>query len=150
MLRLKKFIILEVGIEIKACLYFSIIVFYYFMYQILQGSFYASIVLMIEMVLTAYAMNYIQVYLLKNFDEAEKIDIKVTLLSFACAAVYTAISYLLSWYDRSVIATAGFFVYMLLCYSCVFLIYKIRRDIDTRELNQELEAFKQQKINRAD
>lgn len=150
MLRLKKFIFLEIGIEIKACLYFSIIVFYYFLYQILQGSFYASIVLMIEMVLTAYAMNYIQVYLLNNFDEAEKINIKVTLLSIVCAAVYTAISYLLSWYDRSVIATVGFFAYMLLCYLCVFLIYKIRRDIDTRELNQELEAFKQQKINRAD
>lgn len=150
MLRLKKFIFLEIGIEIKACLYFSVILFYYLMYQILQGSFYASIVLMIEMVLTAYAMNYVQVYLLKNFDEAEKFDIKVTLLSIICAAVYTAISYLLSWYDRSVIATAGFFAYMLLCYLCVFLIYKIRRDIDTRELNQELEAFKQQKINRAD
>ncbi len=150
MLRLKKFIFLEIGIEIKSCLYFSVIVFYYFMYQILQGSFYASIVMMIEMVLTAYAMNYIQVYLLNNFDEAEKIDIKVTLLSIICAAVYTAISYLLSWYDRSVIVTTGFFAYMLLCYFCVFLIYKIRRDIDTRELNQELEAFKQQKINRAD
>lgn len=146
MLKLKRFLFLEIGIEIKACLYFSIIVFYYFLYQILQGSLYASIVLMAEMVLSAYAMNYIQVYLLENFDEAEKFDIKVTALSFVCAVIYTAISYCLNWYDRSVIATAGFFLYMLLCYACVFLIYKIRRDIDTRELNQELEAFKQKKL----
>lgn len=142
---LKKLLLLEIGIEIKACLYFSIILFYYFLYQILQGDLYASILIMAEMVLSAYAMNYVQVYVLKNFDEAERFDIKVTLMSFMCASIYTAISYFLSWYDRSVIFTAGFFFYMLLCYGCVFLIYKIKRDIDTAELNQELEAFKNRK-----
>lgn len=141
----KKILLLEIGIEIKACLYFSIILFYYFLYQILQGDLYASIPIMVEMVLTVYAMNYVQVYLLKNFDEAERFDSKMTLLSVMCASIYTAISYFLSWYDRSVIFTAGFFFYMLLCYGCVFLIYKIKRDIDTVKLNQELEAFKNRK-----
>lgn len=143
--RLKKVLSLEIGIEIKACLYFSIILFFYFFYCVIQGSFYASIPLMVEMVLTAYAMNYFQVYLLGNFDESERFDKKVPGLSFMCAALYTMISYWLKWFDRNRAATFCYFFYMVLCYVCVFLIHKIRRDIDTARLNRELEQFKSRK-----
>lgn len=145
MKRFKKFISLEVGIEMKACLYFAIILFYYFLYQLIQGSLYASIVLMVEMVLAAYAMSYFQVFFLKNFDEAERFDRKVIVSSFFCAFVYTTVSYYLNWYDRNIIATFFFFLYMILFYVCVFLIYKIKRDTDTARLNQELEDFKNRK-----
>lgn len=140
--KLKKFLSLEIGIEIKACLYFSIMLFFYFMYRIIQGSFEASIPLMAEMVLTAYAMSYLQVYLLKNFDEAERFDRRVILRALFCAALYTVSSYLLAWFDRSPAAAVCFFLFMILCYVCVFLIYKLKRDIDTALLNRELEQFK--------
>ncbi|MCM1038476.1 MAG: DUF3021 domain-containing protein [Roseburia sp.] len=141
----KKFLSLEIGIEIKACLYFAIILFYYFLYCILQGSFYASIPQMAEIVLTAYAMSYLQVYVLKNFDEAERFDKNVTIMSVLCSAIYTTVSYALSWFDKNRTATLCFFAYMLLTYTCVFLIYKLKRDIDTALLNRELEHFKNRK-----
>lgn len=143
--RFRKILSLEIGIEIKACLYFSIILFFYFFYCVIQGGFYASIPLMVEMVLTAYAMNYFQVYLLGNFDESERFDKKVTGLSFMCAALYTMISYWLKWFDRNRVVTLCYFFYMILCYVCVFLIHKIKRDIDTARLNRELEQFKSRK-----
>lgn len=140
--KFSKFLSLEIGIEIKACLYFSIMLFFYFMYRIIQGSFEASIPLMAEMVLTAYVMSYLQVYLLKNFDEAEQFDRRVILCVLCCAALYAAVSHLLGWFGRSPAAAVCFFFFMILCYVCVFLIYKLKRDIDTALLNRELEQFK--------
>ncbi len=141
----RRFLALEIGIEIKACLYFAVILFYYMLYCFLQGSLYVSIVSIIEIVLTAYAMNYIQVYLLHNFDEGDHLGKKETLLSVACAALYTALSWFFGWYDKSTRASVGFFCYMLLCYVCIFLIFKIKRDMDTAQMNRELEDFKKQK-----
>ena len=143
--RFKRIISLEIGIEIKACLYFSIILFFYFVYCIIRGSFYASIPLMAEMVVTVYAMNYFQVYLLQNFDESEHFDKKVACLSLMCSVLYAVICYWLKWFDRNPTATWCFFFYMILCYICVFLIHKIKRDIDTAHLNRELEQFKNRK-----
>lgn len=144
-MKMKKFLSLEIGIEIKACLYFAIILFFYWAYLVIQGSLYASIIQMIEIVLTAYAMSYLQVYLLHNFDEAERMDAAVVIRALFCSVLYTAVSFFFRWYDRNVTATVCYFLYMLLCYLCVFLIYKIKRDIDTALLNQELEAFKKRK-----
>ena len=143
----KKFLSLEAGIELKACLYFAIILFYYFLYCILTGTLYASIILMSEIVLTAYAMSYLQVYLLQNFDESEHFNVKTAAKTLACATIYTTVSYILYWFDRNKGATLCFFFYMLLCYACVFLLYKLRRITDTEQLNQQLERFKQQKEN---
>ena len=140
--KLKKFLSLEAGIEIKSCLYFAIILFFYFCYQIIQGSLYASILFMAEMVLSCYVIVYLQVYVLKNFDESEHFDKKIMGYSLLCAAGYTAVSYFFNWYGRNKIATVCFFFYMLLCYVCIFLVYKMKRDFDTLELNQELTNFK--------
>lgn len=145
MSRWKKFISLEIAIEIKACLYFAIILFFYFAYRIWQGSLTADIIRMAQMVLTAYAMSYLQVYVLQNFDEAESFDIAIALRSLFCAFLYTAVSFWLGWYDKNVAVSFFFFLYMLLTYLCVFLIFKIKRDMDTSRLNQELEDFKNRK-----
>lgn len=143
--KMKKFLSLEIGIEIKACLYFAIILFFYLAYQLIQGSLYASIIRMIEMVLTAYAMSYLQVYLLHNFDESERFDKKTGVWTLFCTALYTAVSFFFRWFDRNAAATLCYFLYMLFAYVCIFLIYKIKRDIDTVQLNQELEEFKKRK-----
>ena len=138
----EKYLTKEIGIEFKACLYFFAILFFYSMYRIWQGSFFASIVVMAEMILATYVMGYIQVYLLGNFDEAEQFGWREMLASIFCSAVYTMVSFLGKWFDQNITVTILFFCYILFCYICVFLVYKVKRDVDTAMLNQELENFK--------
>lgn len=143
--RFKRYLYSEIGIEFKACLYFCCILFFYFVYQIMEGSLYANIITMFEMVFIAYIMGYIQVYLLGNFDEAECLGVKEGIASFACSILYMIVSILFRWYKRNIKVSILFFVYMLLCYLCVFLIYKLKRTADTIRLNQELNNFKTRK-----
>lgn len=142
---LKKYLSSEIGIEFKAGLYFFTILFFYCLYRIGQGSFQADIIIMAEMIFGAYVMGYIQVFLLGNFDEGESFGIREGLSSLLCSALYTVTSFVLNWYDRSIMATMAFLFYMLFCYICMFLVYKIKRDIDTELLNQDLENFKKRK-----
>ena len=144
----KRYLASEIGIEFKACLYFFAILFFYSMYQIWQDSFFASIILMAEMILSTYIMGYIQVYLLGNFDEAEQLGWREILASVFCSIVYSGVSFLGKWYDRNITITVLFFCYILFCYICVFFVYKVKRDVDTAVLNHELENFKK-KSNRA-
>lgn len=141
----KRYLYSEIGIEFKACLYFCLVLFFYFLYQIIGGSLYASIITMFEMVLTAYIICYIQVYLLENFDEKEHLGIKEGIFSLGCSLLYTIVSILFGWYDRNIGASILFFVYMVLCYLCVFLVYRLKRAADTIRLNQELHGFKNRK-----
>lgn len=141
----KRYLYSEIGIEFKACLYFACILFFYFLYQIIGGSLYASIIIMLEMVCTAYIICYIQVYLLENFDEKEHLGVKEGIFSLGCSILYTIVSILFGWYDRNIKASILFFIYMFLCYLCVFLIYKLKREADTIKLNQELHDFKSRK-----
>lgn len=143
--RFKRYLSAEIGIEFKACLYFFAILFFYAVYRMIQGSFYASIALMAEMIVTTYFMGYIQVYLLGNFDEAEQFGKREGAAAFLCTAMYTGLSFLLQWFDGNLTATVLFFFWMLLCYVCAFLVYKIKRDIDTAMLNRELDEFKKSK-----
>lgn len=145
MSRLKKYLSKEIGIEFKAGLYFYAILFFYSLYRIGQGSFYADIIIMAEMMFVTYVMGYIQVYLLENFDEEERFSVRTGLSSLFCSVLYTVTSFQLHWFDQNVMATAMYFLYMLFCYVCMFLVYKIKRDIDTELLNQELEQFKKRK-----
>ena len=57
----------------------------------------------------AYIMGYLQVMLLKNFDEAENITRREFLSMLLCTAIYTGCSYLFCWFDRSLLATGAFF-----------------------------------------
>lgn len=145
MKRFRKFLFYEIAIDFKTCIYFFMILFYYFAWQIIQGSLTADIVLMVEMLAAAYVMGYIQMYLLGNFDEAEKLGKRELYKILLASLTYTVASYVLNWFSRNLIATVLFFVYMVLCYGCIFLSYKIKRDVDTAQLNRELEQFKKEK-----
>ncbi|MBO7096959.1 MAG: DUF3021 domain-containing protein, partial [Lachnospiraceae bacterium] len=46
-----------------------------------------------------------------------------------------------SWFDRSIPVTAGLAAYLLVTYFCVFLIYRSKRRIDDKQLNEELRLF---------
>ena len=131
----------EISIEFKACLYFFAFLFFYCMYRVIGGVYDASILHMTELILACYIIGYIQVYLLWNFDEADKLGEKEILGIALCTAVYTAISWLFNWFDKNIIATVLFAAYILLVYFCVYLVYKYKRIIDDKKLNEDLKLF---------
>jgi len=141
--RLGSFLKWEIAIEYKACLYFSCIVFFYFVWLACQGIYSASVLYMVEMILTAYFIGYMQVYVFRNFDEAESLGKREWTGIFFCACVYTAVSWGFGWYARSVAATFLFLAFLILCYFCIFLVNKIKRDAETEMLNRMLAEYKE-------
>ncbi len=131
----------EIGIEFKACLYFFAILFFYCVVRLIGGSFVAEMLHMLEMILACYVIGYIQVYLLWNFDEADTLGGKEILGIAVCTVIYSVLSYVFKWFDRSLLATVIFAAYILLCYVCVFFIYKSKRYIDDKKLNEDLRIF---------
>lgn len=140
---LERYLFEEIGIEFKACLFFFCILFFYCTDRLLEGVTVANIWHMSEMILLCYAMGYFQVYLMGAFDEGEKVDIKTFIYTFLCSAVYTGISYFGSWFHKDLMLTIGFFSYMVVVYVCTFLVYKFRRDIDEKLLNEDLKHFQE-------
>ncbi len=131
----------EIGIEFKACLYFFAFLFFYCMYRVINGVYDASILHMTELIFTCYIIGYVQVYLLWNFDEADKLGGKEILGMVICTAVYCIISWIFGWFAKNMLVTALFSAYILLVYFCVYLIYKYKRQIDDKKLNEDLKLF---------
>ena len=146
MRKFEKILAKELGIEFKAAIYFYTIIFYYFVYQLLQGSSQVDILVLIEMMATTYIMGYIQVFLLGNFDEAEHVNLSVVVKVVCGAFIYTCVSFFGKWFDRNLVITGVYFVFMLFCYVCAYWAYSVKRVVSTREMNEELNTFKQQKI----
>ena len=138
----ERYLTKEIGIEFKSCLYFFAILFFYSMYRIAIGSLEASIIHMAEMIFTCYFIGYAQVYLLWNFDEADSIGVKEVAGVLICTFIYSLLSYLLNWFDKNIYVTLGFAAYLLVTYICVILIYKTKRNIDDKKLNEDLALFK--------
>ena len=145
MTRAEQFLLKELGIEFKAALYFYTMFFFYFAYRIWCGSIQANLIVLVEMIAATYIMAWLQTVLLGNFDEAEKVDVSVVIKMFCSAVVYVGISYVGNWFDRNLIVTAIYFVFMIACYISVYWAYSFRRIVSTKEMNDELQAFKQQK-----
>lgn len=141
--KFKSYLSKEIGIDIKTCLYFFCIIFFYCVYRIINGIWDARIVHMAQMMAAAYIISYFQVYVLDNFDEADSFGKKEFFYSLICSFIYAIISRVLNWFDKNAIALITFFVYMTGIYVCVFATYKIKRNIDTKNLNNDLKAFKE-------
>ena len=141
----ERYLTKEIGIELKACLVFFCILFFYSVYKVLGGSYEASIIHMTEMILLTYAMCYVQLYLLSNFDEAEQLRGKEIFYMILCSFIYTGISYLGNWFDKNIIVSIGFAIYMIAVYVCMFLAYKCKRSIDEKILNEDLKAFQERR-----
>ncbi len=131
----------EIGIEFKSCLYFFAILFFYCVYRICGGIFVADILHMAEMILTCYVIGYLQVYVFWNFDEAENLRLKEWVGIIVCTLLYIVVSYVFKWFDRNALVTFLYALYILLMYFCVFLIYKTKRRIDDKRLNEDLKLF---------
>lgn len=136
---------IEIGIEFKACLYFFCILFFYCVFRMLGGNFEASILHMAEMIFTTYLMGYIQVLLLSNFDEAEKLGGKEVLYSLLCSLLYTGAAFGGNWFQGSYPVYVLFFGYIECAYLCAFLVYKAKREIDTKLLNEDLKTFQERR-----
>lgn len=131
----------EIGIEFKACLYFFAFLFYYCVFRLINGVYDASILHMTELILACYIIGYIQVYLLWNFDEADSLRVKEIAGMVICTTVYSLLSWLFNWFNKNLLVTLIFAAYILLVYVCVYLIYKYKRIIDDKKLNEDLKLF---------
>lgn len=137
----------EVWIEYKACLYSYCMMVYYCIFLLCRRTYQARILILSEMVIAAYFMVYLQVYPLKNFDESDRFGKHELLSTLLCSFLYMLISYMLNWFERSFLATGLFFLFMLFSFCCVYLVNKIRRAYDTRNLNRMLADFKKGEQN---
>lgn len=140
--KFRRFLGREIIIEYKACLYFCCILFFYFCYLALQGIFQASVPVMCEMILTAYAVGYLQVYVFRNFDDAERIEAVEAAGMILCSGLYAAASWFFSWFGRGKRVTVLFLLYLFLVYGCVYVINKIKQKNDTEMLNKMLGDYK--------
>lgn len=140
----ERYLTKEIGIEFKACLYFFAFLFYYCCYRLYMGRTVAEILHMAEMIFLTYAIGYLQVFVLWNFDESDAIGIKEICGACICTVIYALVSYFGNWFDHNVLTTIGFAVYVLFTYFCAYLVYKYRRKIDDKILNADLEQFKNQ------
>lgn len=138
---LERYLVVEIGIEFKACLYFFCILFFYSMYRLLGGSMEASILHMGEMIFLTYGMGYLQKYVLADFDEGDRLGIREIASLLLCVGIYTTVSYFGGWFDRRISVTVLYTLYMSLAYVCGFLVYKIKRTLDAKQLNEDLRAF---------
>lgn len=142
MTRFEKYLTQEIGIEFKACLYFYCVLFFYCIVMFFQGFDSVSILTMAEIIASNYVICYIQVYVFHNFDEADRLGINEGMGILVCTGAYTLLSYCLSWFERKPDITLYFALFLVFTYLCVFLVYKIKRNIDTKELNNLLTEYK--------
>lgn len=145
--RIMKFWAVEINIEFKACLYFFAFLFYYCSYRRLCGIYNGLSIHMLEMILSTYAMGYIQVYLLGNFDESDRLGVKEAACILLCTGLYMGAAQIFGWFGGDFAPLLGFGGYAVLTYSCALLVYKIRREFDGRALNRDLERFKERQKN---
>ena len=137
----ERYLTKEIGIEFKACLYFFTQLFFYSVFRLCTGRTEASIPHMAEMIFACYIIGYIQVYLLWNFDEADSLGLKEIAGMLICTALYTGLSFLCKWFEGNIWVTLGFAAYIILAYICTFLVYKVKRNIDDKKLNEDLKMF---------
>ena len=94
----ERYLTKEIGIEFKACLYFFGVLFYYCTYRLCIGVTVAEILHMAEMIFLTYAVGYLQVYVLWNFDEADAMSKKELIGIIICTIIYTVVSYIGNWF----------------------------------------------------
>lgn len=138
---IEKYLTRKIGVEIKCCLMFFMVLCFYSGYRLICGSMEAGIIHMLEMVVLAYLLGWIQALIGSDFDEVDRLCAKDWAVVLIGSLIYTAASLLFGWLDGNPTATVLFAVYMVITYLCIFLIYKIKRAIDAKLLNNDLMQF---------
>ncbi len=142
---LEAYLTRKIGAEIKCCLMFFMMLCYVGLFRFLTGG--AAVLLrhLLEMMLLAYVLQWIQVLLKSDFDEIDRLSLKEWAMLIVFSAVDAAEGHLLGWFDGSLPVAGGFFLYMMVSYLCIYWIYAIKRHIDAKFLNHDLKQFQQRK-----
>ncbi len=139
----ERYLTRKIGVEIKCCLMFFMILCYYCGYRLVFGIWDAGIIHMLEMVILAYLLGWIQALIGSDFDEVDRLCLKDWGVVIVGSSIYTLASHIFGWFEKNLIAAAFFAAYMIVTYLCIFLIYKIKRAIDAKLLNNDLRHFQQ-------
>lgn len=142
----EKYLTKKIGAEIKCCLTFFLILCFYCLYRWAIGFTDAGILHMLEMVLLSYVLEWIQILLHSDFDEVDRLCLKEWLVILVGSSVYAFLGHLGSWFDKNVGVGIGFWFYMVVAYLCTFLVYKIKRVIDAKHLNEDLKLFHERRL----
>ena len=131
----------KIGVEIKCCLMFFMLLCFYAGYRLIGGFQEASILYMIEMVILAYILGWIQMLVGSDFDEVDSLNAKDWSVVVSGSAVYSLASFVFGWFERDLAVSIVFAVYMVIAYLGIFLIHQIKRAIDAKLLNNDLQKF---------
>jgi len=144
----ERYLTKKIGVEIKCCLMFFLILCFYCGWRLLGGIREASIMHMLEMVILAYLLGWIQALIGSDFDEVDRLGAKDWAVVLGGSGIYTLASFIFGWFEKNAAVTTAFGGYMVIAYLCTFLIYKIKRAIDAKLLNDDLRQFQQRDKNR--
>lgn len=139
----EKYLTRKIGVEIKCCVMFFMLLCFYAGYKLICGFREADIFHMLEMVILAYILGWIQMLAGSDFDEVDSLNGKDWAVVAGGSAVYSLASFVLGWFEKDLAITLLFAVYMVIAYLGVFLIHKIKRVIDAKFLNNDLQKFQQ-------
>ena len=140
---LERWLTLKIGVEVRCCLPFFLMLFFYCVYRLLCGSCQADILHIAEMVAAAYLFGWVQALLRADLDEMDRLGLREWAVILAGSVVYALTALLGGWFNGKPMIILLFFVYMVACCLCTLLIYSIKRTIDARLLNDDLQAFQQ-------
>lgn len=137
----ERWLTIKIGVEIRCCLSFFLMLFYYCVYRLLGGVAEAGILHLTEMVLLAYLVGWVQALLKADFDQIDRIGWKEAAVLTGGAAAYGLAAWLFGWFDGKTGVVLLFFVYMVCCGLATFWMCQLKRAIDAKLLNDELQAF---------
>ena len=137
----ERWLTIKIGVEIRCCLSFFLMLFFYCVYRLLCGSTAANIWHIAEMILVAYLFGWVQALLHADFDEMDRLGLREWAVIVAGALVYGLTGRLGGWFEGSAAVTLLFTAYMIGCGLCTLLIYHIKRSIDAKLLNDDLKQF---------
>lgn len=135
----------EINIKYKASIYSICHLFYIAIFLINQQKYEISLIQLAQIVLLAWAINHIEIYIFANFDEADQLTGKWWLSALICSVLYMIAANWLNWFQGNLSVLVGFGTYQLFCYWGVYINNKIKRHIDSKQLNQLLKTYKQGK-----
>lgn len=139
----ERWLTIKIGVEIRCCLSFFLMLFFDCVYCLVLGAAEVSIWHMAEMIGVAYLFGWVQALLHADFDEMDRLGLKEMAVTVLGAAVYTLTAWFGGWFGGDGLILAGFFVYMIGCGLATVLICWIKRSIDARRLNDDLKEFQE-------
>lgn len=139
----EKWLTLKIGVEMRCCLTFFLMLFYYCVYRLLGGVHQAEILHIAGMIAAAYLFGWVQALLRADFDQIDRLGLRQWAVLIGSGIVYGLTAFLCGWFGGSGTATVLFAVYMVCCGLCTVWICSIKRAIDAKLLNDDLHAFQQ-------